>query len=67
MMSKQCRCNIMTSLRHWYNIVFSCVPTERERERERGGGGGNVQLFIWKHDTFVTLSWGSLKYDKGLI
>ena len=43
---------------------------EREREREREGGereGGGGTSSFWKNDTFVTHSWGSLKYYKGLI
>ena len=45
---------------------------EREKERERGRKerektSSYTTLFIWKHDTFVTHSWGSLKYDYGLI
>ena len=35
------------------------------REREREGGRGHP--VVGKNDTFVTHSWGSLKYDKGLI
>ena len=54
MMSKQRRCDIMTSLLHWYN-----VQPLREREGKTSS--------CWKNDTFVTNSWGSLKYDKGLI
>ena len=43
---------------------------EKERERgrkEREETSSYTTLFIWKYDTFVTHSWGSLKYDYGLI
>ena len=39
----------------------------REGERMRERGRKRPAMFIWKYDTFVTHSWGSLKYDHGLI
>ena len=40
---------------------------EKEREGEREGEREETSSYIWKYDTFVTHSWGSLKYDNGLI
>ena len=52
-----------TLVQHCFKVVYPL----RERERDRGGGGGGGTSSCWKNDTFVTHSWGSLKYDKGLI
>ena len=52
-----------TLVQHCFKVVCPLREREREGERERGGGASSC----WKNDTFVTHSWGSLKYDKGLI
>ena len=44
------------------------IGTTLFEEREKMSSYATLLIwFIWKHDTFVTHPWGSLKYDKGLI